>query len=116
MKVYATRTLEVSVVKEASGFASLEKEWDELYRNSPKATPFQSWAWLYTWWEHFGEGSYGLRLVTVREGSGLLVGLLPLMLEQRLGFGRLQFIGSGVTDYLDILAKEGREEEVARDG
>ena len=27
----------------------LLKEWEDLYRNSPQATPFQSWAWLYSW-------------------------------------------------------------------
>src|ERR671921_808304 len=101
VKVYVTQTSEVAVVKDAGSFASLEEEWDDLYRNSPRATPFQSWAWLYSWWEYYGEG-YELRLVTVREGERMLIGVLPLMLERRWGFGRLLFVGSGKSTYLDM--------------
>jgi CelD/BcsL family acetyltransferase involved in cellulose biosynthesis len=54
--------------------------------------------------------------VTVRGGGGLLVGLLPLMIERRRGAGRLLFLGTGITDYLDILARGGWEGEVARAG
>ena len=101
------------VISEDRAFAALEQEWAELYDNSPKATPFQSWAWLYSWWENYG-GDYKLRLLTFREGS-TLVGILPLMLdERRLGLGRLLFIGTGITDYLDIVVREGWKEEVCR--
>src|SRR5215211_1940763 len=106
--------LDTAVLRDTREFASLEEEWDDLYRHSPRATPFQSWAWLYSWWECYGE-DYELRLIAVREG-GLLVGLLPLMLERRWGFGRLLLIGAGSTDYLDILAREGWEQEVAEAG
>src|SRR5918997_5263344 len=81
----------VEVVKDSRGFAALEEEWEDLLRQCPHATPFQSWAWLYSWWEHYGEG-YELRLITVRH-EGLLVGIIPLMLERRWGFGKLLFIG-----------------------
>ena len=106
---------EVSVIEEARGFGALEAEWDSLYHNSPLATPFQSWAWLYSWWEFYGEG-YGLRLVTVRNDEGLLVGIIPLMLERRRGFGRLLFLGTGPTGYLDVLVRSGWEAEVAEAG
>lgn len=106
--------LDTAVIRDARGFAALEEEWDDLYHHSPRATPFQSWAWLYSWWESYGDG-YEPCLISVREG-GLLVGLIPLMLERRLGFGRLLFVGTGMTDQLDMLAREGREEAVARAG
>ncbi len=44
----------VEIVEDSWGFAALEEEWDDLHRQSPRATPFQSWAWLYSWWEHYG--------------------------------------------------------------
>lgn len=100
--------LEVAVLEDALKFAALEEEWRDLYDDSPLATPFQSWAWLYSWWEHYGE-RYELRLVVVRDGTGLLVGLLPLMLRRRRS---LLFIGTGLTDHLDVLARAGREAEV----
>jgi CelD/BcsL family acetyltransferase involved in cellulose biosynthesis len=107
--------LDTAVLRDTREFASLEEEWDDLYRHSPRATPFQSWAWLYSWWECYGE-DYELRLVAVREG-GLLVGLLPLMLERRWGFGRLLLIGgNAMTPYKDVLAREGWEQEVAEAG
>jgi CelD/BcsL family acetyltransferase involved in cellulose biosynthesis len=109
------RGLEIDLVEDGARFAALEEEWEELYRHCPAATPFQSWAWLYSWWEHYG-GDYELRLVTVRNEDGLLVGLLPLMLERGGLLRRLLFVGSGITDYLDVLVREGWEREVARAG
>jgi CelD/BcsL family acetyltransferase involved in cellulose biosynthesis len=106
---------DVAVLKETRDFAALEEEWEDLYRDSPLATPFQSWAWLYSCWEFYGEG-YELRLITLRNDEGLLVGLLPLMLERKLGFGRLLFVGTGPTDYLDVLARKGWEAQVAEAG
>jgi CelD/BcsL family acetyltransferase involved in cellulose biosynthesis len=106
--------LKVAVISEAKDFAALEEEWEELYRNSPLATPFQSWAWLYSWWEFYGRG-YELRLVTIRD-DGLLVGLMPLMLQRLAGFGRLLFIGTGPTDYQDVLVREGWESLVSQAG
>jgi hypothetical protein len=46
--------LEVSVLRDAAAFGALEEEWDELHRSAPAATPFQSWACLYSWWESYG--------------------------------------------------------------
>ena len=98
-------TQEVVIVDCAQGFAALEKEWENLYQNSPLATPFQSWSWLYSWWESYAE-DYQLRLITVRAGD-LLVGIVPLMLERRWELERLLFIGTGLTNHNDLLAREG---------
>src|SRR5215213_986142 len=100
-----TKLPEVAVLEDDREFATLEEEWTDLYDSSPLATPFQSWAWLYSWWEFYGEG-YELRLVTIRD-DGLLVGIAPLMLERRRVLSRLLFIGTGITDYLDILVRQG---------
>ena len=99
----------VEVVKDSRGFAALEEEWEDLHRQCPQATPFQSWAWLYSWWEHYG-GGYELRLITVRH-EGLLVGIIPLMLERRWGLGRLLFVGTGLSDYLDVIVRAGWEDK-----
>src|SRR3712207_1429523 len=107
-----TPCLEVAVIRDSQAFAALEEEWEDLYQDSPQATPFQSWAWLYSWWESYGE-DYELRLVTVRDGRGLLVGLAPLMLKNRLGFSNLLFVGTGPTDYLDVLIRERWEDQVS---
>ncbi len=104
--------LDVAILTSSQAFRALETEWEDLYHDSPRATPFQSWAWLYSWWESFGEG-YELRLITVRDGT-LLVGVMPLMLERRWAFRRLLFIGK--FDQLDLLARKGWEDEVSEAG
>ncbi len=103
------------VIEDPRGFARLEEEWDDLHRHSPRATPFQSWAWLYSWWEHYG-GGYELRLITVRGEGGLLVGVIPLVLERRWGLGRLLFVGTGLSDYLDKIVRAGWEDKVLESG
>lgn len=115
MKPRPAQLLDAAILHNEGDFAALEEDWEDLYQNSPRATPFQSWAWLYSWWEFYGE-SYELRLITTRDDAGLLVGLIPLMLERRRGFGKLLFIGTGITDHLDVLAREGWEDGVAEAG
>jgi CelD/BcsL family acetyltransferase involved in cellulose biosynthesis len=115
LKPRPAQLLDAVIFNKEEDFAALEEDWEDLYQNSPHATPFQTWAWLYSWWEFYGEG-YELRLITMRDDTGLLVGLIPLMLERRGGFGRLLFIGTGITDYLDILAREGWEDGVTEVG
>jgi CelD/BcsL family acetyltransferase involved in cellulose biosynthesis len=108
-----SKLLRTSVLRSAGEFAALEEEWEDLYHDSAQATPFQSWAWLYSWWESYGE-DYDLRLVTVRDRRrGLLVGVAPLMLKYRLGFSKLLFVGTGLTDYLDVLIRERWEVQVS---
>jgi CelD/BcsL family acetyltransferase involved in cellulose biosynthesis len=105
----------IEILKEPQDLLLLEEEWKVLYCHCLQATPFQSWAWLYSWWEHYGEG-YELQLVTVRNDEGLLVGIFPLMLERRAGFGRLLFIGTGLSDYLDVVVRAGWEDKVFEAG
>jgi CelD/BcsL family acetyltransferase involved in cellulose biosynthesis len=107
-----SKLLRTKVLRSAQEFAALEEEWEDLYHDSPQATPFQSWAWLYSWWEYYGEG-YELRLVTVRDGRGLLVGVAPLMLKHGHGFSKLLFVGTGPTDYLDVLIRARWEDQVS---
>jgi CelD/BcsL family acetyltransferase involved in cellulose biosynthesis len=109
---YMKPALKVAVLTDTQAFLVLRGEWEDLYHDSPRSTPFQSWSWLYSWWESFGE-SYELRLITVRDGD-LLVGLMPLMLENRWGFRRLLFIGK--RGQLDLLAKKGWEDKVCEAG
>jgi CelD/BcsL family acetyltransferase involved in cellulose biosynthesis len=114
MKPAATQPSYTVWYKNAQDFLTLKEEWEDLYKDCPYATPFQSWEWLYSWWESYGEG-YELRLVAVWN-SDVLVGVIPLMLVRSWGFGRLLFVGTGITDYLDVLVREGWEDIVAEAG
>jgi|SRR5215210_2237562 len=114
MKTDPAGLLETSVLRDTRDFAALEGEWQDLYHHSSTVTPFQSWAWLYSWWEVYGN-DYELCLVTVR-CDGVLEGLLPFMLRRRFGPKRLLFVGTGQSIYLDIIARRGCENRVAQAG
>jgi CelD/BcsL family acetyltransferase involved in cellulose biosynthesis len=90
--------------------AALERAWCDLFDHSSIATPFQSWAWLYSWWQAYA-GDRQLRLIAAWHDE-VLVGLVPLMLERRFGIGTLLFVGTGITDHLDMLVKDGYEDAV----
>ena len=72
MTTYSTSHHTISIVEDAQAFATLEREWNDLYHDSLLVTPFQSWAWLYSWWQSYGK-RYELQLIIVRNVEGLLI-------------------------------------------
>lgn len=108
----------VEVVREAEGLESLREEWQDLLAGCPTATPFQSYEWIGTWWKHFANARPGRRLfvLAARDEKGRLIGIAPLMLSPWYGLPvrRLSFLGEGVSDYHDFLAREGCEEQVCQ--
>jgi CelD/BcsL family acetyltransferase involved in cellulose biosynthesis len=86
-----------------------EAAWQRLLAASGFPSPFMAWAWQTAWFEAFG-ASGGLSLLRVRDGAGEVAGLLPLVLEPD---GCLRIVGGvAVSDYLDVVARAGSEEEV----
>ncbi|MFG2620488.1 GNAT family N-acetyltransferase [Streptomyces sp. NPDC048507] len=97
--------LTVTMCRDPRQFAALEESWNRLFRDCPTATPFQSHAWLHSWWLSYGrEGR--LRLLLVRRGAEL-VGVAPLMLVHR-PLPRLVPLGGPITDYFDVLVAAGQ--------
>ncbi|MGW5851344.1 GNAT family N-acetyltransferase [Streptomyces sp. NPDC055254] len=92
--------LSVTLCRDPRQFAALEESWNRLFRGCPTATPFQSHAWLHSWWLSYGKDGR-LRLVLVRRG-GELVGAAALMLVHR-PLPLLVPLGGGITDYFDVL-------------
>lgn len=96
--------LRAGLIDGVESFERLRPEWEALADASAGATPFQTYEWAATWWRHFG-GSRRPHLIAVREGSDL-VGLAPLALS-RFPWRVLRAIGTGVSDYLHPLARDG---------
>src|SRR4051812_39458191 len=92
-------------VETTERLVGLRDEWASLWSNSPDATPFQHPAWLISWWLVLGAGE--LRVTAIRERQ-TLIGLVPLF---RNG-GPEIMLGSGVTDYLEVLLGPGHPHEV----
>jgi CelD/BcsL family acetyltransferase involved in cellulose biosynthesis len=109
------------VVEELNGseaLSALAPEWQALF-DAANASPFLSWEWIAAWHKWLGRGKRP-RLFCARE-RGLLVGLLALGEEERRLKGtparvrRISFLGEhlGGSDYLDVLALPGYEQECA---
>ncbi len=90
----------LSVVTEIEELEDLRAEWSQLWRDDPRATPFQSPEWLLPWWRHIFAGGQLWTIIQRRDGR--LVSLLPLF---RYGADRehLTFMGTGISDYLDLI-------------
>lgn len=107
----------VDEVTTGLGFTALREEWTHLVRESD-AGPFLSWAWLYPWWRRVAPLCRP-RLLVARDEDGTLAGILPLgesvdraggVRVARWGFLGDVWVGS---DYLDVIAPRGREDEIA---
>ncbi|WP_431987906.1 GNAT family N-acetyltransferase [Streptomyces parvulus] len=102
----ARRTTEL--VTDEAHFADLAPQWARLYARCGPATPFQSHAWLHSWWRSYGTPGR-LRLVLVRDG-GELVAAAPLTLVRR-PVPALVPLGGAISDYGDVLVDDERGPE-----
>lgn len=86
-----------------------EGVWKGLVARTAFPSPFLSWPWQTAWYGAFGEGRR-LSLLGVRDHAGEVVALLSLYEHAD---GESRFVGGmDVSDYLDVIAPAGSEEEV----
>ena len=105
--------MKTDLCTDISAFDELKAEWNNLLERSISNTLFLTWEWQRTWWEHLGSNE--LRIITVREEDGTLIGIAPLFEETwKDGTTKsISLIGCvDVSDYLDIIAARGHEERV----
>lgn len=96
----------------ADGFEAVRADWDRLAALDPRATPFLSTDWAAAWlagWEPLGTAW----IVCVSDASGVLRGIVPLVLHQRSGARVLGMLGKEPGDYWDVLAAEADRPAVA---
>jgi hypothetical protein len=104
-------TLRATLCRDPRDFAELRDPWDALHRRCAAATPFQSHAWLSSWWLSYGTAGR-LRTVLVRRGDRL-VGAVPLMLVHR-PMPLLVPVGLGISDYFDVLVDDDGAQDTLR--
>ncbi|MEU1127912.1 GNAT family N-acetyltransferase [Streptomyces sp. NPDC005899] len=92
--------LTVTLCRDEGEFAGLAGEWDALHRRCPASTPFQSHAWLCSWWQSYGIPGR-LRIVLARRGERL-IGAAALMLVHR-PMPLLVPLGGAISDFFDVL-------------
>lgn len=113
----SSSSIHVAIVDSAEQLARLAPEWDDLWERAQPENAFVSYAWMSTWWRHFG-ASKKLLIITVRDPENRLVGLGPFycgsvgqspLRIRRVGFLADQLVGS---DYLDVLLDPAMESQV----
>lgn len=89
---------------------ALRPEWKALWSRVENTTPFQSPDWLVPWWEHMGSGQ--LLVLTLRRDD-TLVGVAPFCIytDAERDVHTLYLLGTGVSDYGDILLDTGIRDE-----
>src|SRR5688572_4056825 len=108
--------LRAEVQTDWRGLAGLAPRWNALLADSASDTVFLTYEWLAAWWRAYARNR-SLLSVAVWDGKDL-VGLGPFYVDavRRLGLAQpyLRFVGDGSwdSDYLDIIARRGREHDV----
>jgi CelD/BcsL family acetyltransferase involved in cellulose biosynthesis len=88
--------------------ASEASAWDAVADAAGRRSPFLSWTWQHHWAAVFAEGRR-LDIRHVRDADGRLIAILPLYEHDA---GALELLGGAeVSDYLDLIAVAGCEED-----
>ena len=89
---------EVYEITDIEELASYRLLWSSWLPQTPRATFFNTWDWLDTYWRHFGHDQE-LRVLVVRSG-GSEIGILPLCIrtEQHV-FGPMRVLGYPLDDW-----------------
>lgn len=104
----------IKVVSTSEEFDKLEEEWNALIEQAD-GTVFQTFEWQQSWWKYFGS-SHRLHCLVFHSGA-TTIGIAPLFTEFVRYAGvplarRLQFIGRGLSDYLQVISLPGYEKTV----
>ena len=86
---------------------SIEKLWIDLWQRDVSATPFQSPHWVLPWFRHFGSGEVLALAARENERLDALAPMIILRDEDDPSESLGMLIGTGNTDYLDVLATPG---------
>jgi len=99
----------IQVIRHEAELEQLAPQWWELWGRVEQPTPFQSPAWLISWWKAFRPGE----LLSVAVWSGnRLVGLAPSYVEHASDRRRLLLLGVSISDYLDVLVDANLKQPV----
>ena len=106
--------MEIDLFESTAVFAHRQAEWDDLLSDSAANQIFLTCEWQSTWWNAYHPGR--MWVLAVHNADGRWLGLAPWFITADDDATRVvRTIGCvDVTDYLDIVARHGFEEEVFR--
>lgn len=115
----------VEIISEIDDFFALREQWNEINDGSTKGTVFNSWEWMYTWWETYKkQGNRSLYILSCTNIHNELLGIAPFQIinnpKKYFPCSRqLIMLATGETDgslvfgeYMDLVIKQGHETAV----
>jgi CelD/BcsL family acetyltransferase involved in cellulose biosynthesis len=103
--------LEMAELDGLDQFMGLRKDWNNTLKKSDEDNIFSTWEWLSIWWKHFGK-QRRLFVQLVKKRNNVLA-IAPLMLTTyrifRFNLSKIEFIGTGFSDYCNFLLTEEKE-------
>ena len=107
--------IRIELLRDPARLPDMKSAWGSLLADSVRPLLYLSWEWISRWWHYFGKGAE-LCIMLAYDGDWL-VGLLPLMVQQRRKWGAnwkvLTMIAAEFqADHLDMLVRRGYEEVV----
>lgn len=115
-----SKPVNIRSVHTSEEFYSLKDAWNTLLAESPANSFFLRWEWLLRWWEVYNDSTMNLSILLVLE-DGELIGIGPFYVKKQkykkiLRARRLLFLGtkegSVISQYMDIICREGKEKDV----
>jgi len=103
-------------VRKINDFKFIGREsWSDILKQSRQNYIFQTYEYLSAWWENFGKNKKDryLLILLVEDGSSLAA-IAPLMVKRYTLLGNrpiIQFIGTDICDYMDLIIDAKRCEE-----
>lgn len=85
------------------GDVDLKSRWEQIMENN-KYFIQNSYEWCSTWWKYYKEGK-NLNIISVINNQQIEI-IAPFYIEKKFIFSIIKFIGSGFTDYHQILVNK----------
>ncbi len=109
--------LQIEIMTTEERFFELGHLWNSFLEECGVKSVFLTWEYLKNWWEVYG-GEYQLYVVLMKDESGQLLGIAPLMIGRghtfpRRAFRHLTFIGGlgdSLSEYQDLIVRPGYEQ------
>lgn len=104
--------LHVREVTAIDDIKALQWQWDDLLTRAENHSIFQTWEWNYCCCKHFAKDK-NIFILSIWDDNKL-TGLVPMQINHlwKLPVRKLQFIGYGISDYLDFIVDSKMESAV----
>ena len=120
-QICKAKALSIAELSGPDALEAITPEWERLETQLSPRTPFTSPLWVKLWWRHLRQAKPSIRqeffVHTVRDATGELLAIAPLIITYRPGFGPLrlrilQFFGGAdgsITEHRCMICREQDE-------